>query len=278
MNENTSESLVIESPTKKPKVTVCMCTRNRAIRMLPAIKSIISQDFGLFEFIIINDASEDSTQKVLMQCSQQDPRIKIITLSTHNFITARNCMMLNTNSDYVAIMDSDDLCSPDKLAEQVKFLDEHPDIDVVGCKVKFGKLASKYSIPNTQKDWGHDFFEEAIKTENISMLLHFPTVMIRKSTLDRIFKNKIYFYPELQNGGEDTIFLYALYLNGAKFANISKPTYLYNYLEPDSISSTIGKHFDDNNFIFKYIHDKPLEQRLAKVKELYDKYENYKRK
>ena len=72
--------------------------------------------------------------------------------------------------------------------------------------------------------------------------------MIRKSTLDRIFPNKIYFYPELKNGGEDQIFLYTLYLNGAKFANISSATYLYNYLEyDDAISSTIGKHFDTEN-------------------------------
>ena len=83
----------------------------------------------------------------------------------------------------------------------------------------------------------------------------------------------------MQNGGEDTIFLYTLYLNGAKFANINTATYLYNYLEyDDSISGTIGKHYEENNFIFKYIHDKPINDRLTKVQELYNKYANYKRK
>lgn len=256
-----------------------MCTRNRAKRMLPAIKSILDQTYTWYEFIIINDASEDATANVLSQCSSQDPRIKIFNMNTHNFITARNMMILNADSDYIAFMDSDDVCSPNRLEEQIKYLDEHPDIDVVGCKIKFGKKASQYSIPNSEKDWGHEYFDTQIKNgENISMLTTFATVMIRKSTIDKIFKNRIYFYPELQNGGEDQIFLYALYINGAKFANVSNATYLYNYLEDEnSISASVGKHFDENNFIFKYIHNKPIDERLAKVKELYDKYENYKR-
>jgi glycosyltransferase involved in cell wall biosynthesis len=236
----------------------------------------LDQTFTHYDFNIINDASEDETEKVLKQCASQDSRIKVFNKSTHDFINARNMMFLNATSEYVAIIDSDDLCSPDKLAEQVKFLDEHPDIDVVGCKIKFGKKASQYRIPHTQNDWTHEYFEKQIEQgENISMLIHFPSIMVRKSTIDRIFKKGIYFYPEMKNGGEDQIFLYTLYLNGAKFANISKPTYLYNYLEfDDSVSGTIGKHFDENNFIFKHIHNKPLEYRLQKVKELYDKYEN----
>lgn len=260
------------------KLMVCMCTRNRAKRMLPAIKSILDQTYSWFEFTIINDASEDNTEQVLSQCAAQDKRIKIITMNTHNFITARNLMLLNGDAEYIAIMDSDDVCSPNRLELQVKYLDEHPDVDVVGCKIKFGKKASQFRIPNSEKSWSHEYFDEQLKKgENISMLTTFATIMIRKSTIDRIFKNNIYFYPEMQNGGEDQMFLYVLYLNGAKFANIPEATYLYNYLEDEnSISASVGKHFNNENFIFKYIHDKPIDERLTKVKELYDKYENYK--
>ena len=48
-------------------------------------------------------------------------------------------------------------------------------------------------IPNTQKNYTHEYFDECIKQgENSSLLMQFATIMIRKSTLDRIFKNKIY--------------------------------------------------------------------------------------
>lgn len=254
-------------------VTVCMCTRNRAQLMLPSIKCVLNQTYKNFNFLIINDASEDNTEQMLNKLMDMDERIKYISLSQHNFINARNAAFRNANSKYIALIDSDDKCSPDKLEEQVKYLDEHPEVDVVGCKIKFGTKTSHLSIPKSTNDWDNDYFQEEIKNENISMLLHFPSIMIRKSTLDRIFPNGIYFYPELCNGGEDQIFLYTMYLNGAKFANVSKPTYLYNYLEyDDAISASIGKHFNEDNFIFKYIHNKPFEERLKVVKELYDKY------
>ena len=61
---------------------------------------------------------------------------------------------------YVAIIDSDDKCSPDKLAAQAKYLDEHPDIDVVGCKIKFGKKTQHVSIPKSRQDWDNEYFQE----------------------------------------------------------------------------------------------------------------------
>ena len=254
-------------------VTVCMCTRNRAKLMLPSIKCILNQTYKNFDLLIVNDASEDDTEEMLKKLIYYDERIKYITLDKHDFINARNTAFINANTKYIAIMDSDDKCSPDKLAAQVKYLDEHPDIDVVGCKIKFGKKTQHLSIPKSRQDWDNEYFQEEIKNENISMLLHFPSIMIRKSTLDRIFPNGIYFYPELKNGGEDQIFLYTMYLNGAKFANVSEPTYLYNYLEyDDAISASIGKHFNEDNFIFKYIHNKPFDEKLKVVNDLYTKY------
>ena len=256
-------------------VSVCMCTRNRAYRMLPAIKCILDQTYKNFEFIIIDDCSTDETETVVNQLQKQDNRIKYIKLNEHDFIYARNLAFLSATGEYIALIDSDDKCSPNKLEEQIKFLDEHPDIDVVGCKIQFGAKTSNLSIPKTFNTWKDEYFKNELENnnENISMLLHFPSIMIRKETIHRIFKNNMYFYPELKNGGEDQMFLYSLYINNAKFANISNATYLYNYLEyDDSISSSIGKHFNENNFIFKYIHNKPLSDRIEITRKLYMKY------
>ena len=60
-------------------VSVCMCTRNRAYRMLPAIKCILDQTYKNFEFIIIDDCSTDETETVVNQLQKQDNRIKYIT-------------------------------------------------------------------------------------------------------------------------------------------------------------------------------------------------------
>ena len=139
----------------------------------------------------------------------------------HDFIYARNLAFLSATGEYIALIDSDDKCSPNKLEEQIKFLDEHPNIDVVGCKIQFGTKTSNLSIPKTFNSWKDEYFKNELENnnENISMLLHFPSIMIRKETIHRIFKNDIYFYPELKNGGEDQMFLYSLYINNVKFAN-----------------------------------------------------------
>ena len=102
-----------------------MCTRNRAYRMLPAIKCILDQTYKNFEFIIIDDCSTDETEEVVKQLQKQDNRIKYIKLNEHDFIYARNLAFLSATGEYIALIDSDDKCSPNKLYEQVKFLDEN---------------------------------------------------------------------------------------------------------------------------------------------------------
>lgn len=254
------------------KVSVCMCTRNRANIMLPAIKSILTQTYKNIEFIIIDDDSTDDTANVVNTFSRLYSNIQYYKLSEHNFIFARNTAFNQATGDYIALIDSDDICSPNKIEEQVKYLEAHPDIDVVGCKIKFGKKTSDLCIPKSMQEWDNEFFQEDIKTENISMLLHFPSIMFKRELLN-VFENNVYFYPELVNGGEDQIFLYTLYMKGAKFANCTSATYLYNYLEfDDAISATAGKHFDENNFVFKYIHGKPFEDKMKIVKQLYNNY------
>lgn len=254
------------------KVSVCMCTRNRAILMLPAIKSVLTQTYDNIEFIIVDDCSTDNTKQIIDELKQQYDNIKYIRLDNHDFINARNTAFRHATGDYIALIDSDDLCSPNKIEEQVKYLKENPDIDVVGCKIKFGKKTSNLSIPKSTIEWDNDYLQNEIKSENISMLLHFPAIMFRREVLKK-FTNDLYFYPELVNGGEDQIFLYTLFLKGAKFGNCTSCTYLYNYLEyDDAISATAGKHFDESNFIFKYIHGKPFDDKMKIVNELFDKY------
>lgn len=262
---------------EKILVSVCMCTRNRADIMLTAIKCILDQTYKNIELIIVDDASTDNTEEICNILAKQDSRIKYIRLEEHDFIRARNIAFANASGDYISLMDSDDLCAPDKIEQQVRFFEENPNIDLVGSRMMFGETTPNLSIPKTQFTWKHEYAKDQLEhiNENISMLFLFASIMIRKSILDKVFPNKIYFYPELKNGGEDQIFLYILYMNGCRFGNCETSIYLYNYLTyEDSISASVGKHFDKNNFIFKYIHNKPLKEKLDVCNQLYTKYKN----
>lgn len=259
------------------RVAILMCTKNRAYIMLYAIKCILEQTYKDFDFIIINDNSSDNTELILKNLQKQDNRIIYYNTTPNNcgLINARNLSFnYGMNYEYIAIIDSDDKCSPNKIMEQVKYLDNHKDIDVVGCKIKFGERAHSLTIPKTHIEYDNNYFNNELENnnENISMLIHFPSCMFRTSSLKTLkFNNDEFFKHELENGGEDQCFLYYLWLNGLQFANINTSIYLYNYLEyNDSISGNVGEHFNTNNYIFKYIHNKPLKDKITKISELYE--------
>lgn len=99
-----------------------------------AIESVLSQSFGEFEFIIVNDGSTDGTEKIIR--SYSDSRIRYINLVQNVGLSeALNAGLAVAQGKYIARMDADDLSSPTRFARQVNFLDGHPDYVAVGCFV-----------------------------------------------------------------------------------------------------------------------------------------------
>jgi glycosyltransferase involved in cell wall biosynthesis len=114
-----------------PKVTVLMSVLDGEKYIKPAIDSVLSQTFADFEFLIINDGSTDKTCEFI-KC-YDDPRIKLV----HNMANIGLTKSLNTGlrlalGEYIARMDYDDISMPKRLEDQVKYLDEHPEVMIVG--------------------------------------------------------------------------------------------------------------------------------------------------
>lgn len=247
-----------------------MCTYNRNILMLRSIKCILDQTFKDLELLIINDGSTDNTEEVLIQLEKQDSRIRHIT-KEHDFISTRTRAFKEAKGEYIALLDSDDLCPPNKIEEQVKFLDNNLEVDLVSTKIRFGNSDNEllYPLENLNHQQIINYLKEGQELSNIT---HFPSIMFRKKCLD-IFKDNI-FYPEFYQGGEDQAFLYTLLWKGYKFANINSTLYLYNYnVYEDSISSTVGKHFSDT-YLFTNFFGKPLNEKFEIIEKLYNKYNN----
>ena len=111
-----------------------------------AIDSVLSQSFTDFELIIINDCSTDRTSEILSDYASRDGRVKVHT----NEINLRLPSSLNkalslAEGKYVARMDADDICLPDRLEKQYAFMESHPDIALSSCRfmtLKNGVIAS----------------------------------------------------------------------------------------------------------------------------------------
>ena len=96
-----------------------------------AVASILRQTFTDFEFLITDDASDDDTWSRL--CAVKDPRMRLFR-NTRNVGAAacKNAMLEEAAGEFVAIMDGDDVCLPERFELQVRYLEEHPDYGVVG--------------------------------------------------------------------------------------------------------------------------------------------------
>ena len=115
-----------------PLVTVAMPVYNAAATVGLAIRSIQYQSLEDWELIVIDDGSVDQTREIIAQV--QDPRIRLIQEPYENLgLAARlnQCVRL-ARGRYVARMDGDDVAYPQRFARQVQYLEQYPEIDLLG--------------------------------------------------------------------------------------------------------------------------------------------------
>jgi len=96
-----------------------------------SISSIINQSFLDFEFVIVNDGSNDESQKIIK--SYNDSRIKLINNKTNVGLTkSLNIGLSKCRGKYIARMDADDFSMPSRLKIQCDYLKSNPSIDIIG--------------------------------------------------------------------------------------------------------------------------------------------------
>jgi glycosyl transferase family 2 len=111
-----------------------MSVYNGEAFLADALDSILNQTFRDFEFIIVDDGSTDNTAEILARYGQADARIRLHTHPTNAGIVASandGCRL--ATGEYVARMDADDVCAPNRFARQVDYLTRHPEIGVLGA-------------------------------------------------------------------------------------------------------------------------------------------------
>ena len=178
-----------------PKVSVVMSTYNRASVLPIAIESILNQTYTDFEFIIINDGSKDNTDEVIKYYAEEDARIIHLTNETNQgLIYSLNRGLDLAKGKYIARMDDDDKSVAFRLERQVKAMDMHPDIVVMGSGI-----IGRDTIPHKNKE--EPVIEDADKVElntYFSSGLAHPTIIIRRDFLEQhhVRYNPEYLYAE----------------------------------------------------------------------------------
>ncbi len=111
-----------------------MTTYNGERFLGKAIESVLFQSYKDLELIVVDDGSTDSSASVIRSFCEHDSRVRGIFLKRNLGIpSAANHGLRAARGEYVARMDSDDLCHHDRLRQQVSYLDKHKKIHVIGC-------------------------------------------------------------------------------------------------------------------------------------------------
>ena len=121
-----------------PAVSVLMPAYNAERFIAAAIESILRQTFIHYEFIIVDDASTDSTWSIIKNFAARDPRIQARRNETNLGIAGnRNLLLSLACGKYIAWQDADDQSFSDRLELQHAFLEQHPEVGIVGGYLQF---------------------------------------------------------------------------------------------------------------------------------------------
>lgn len=158
-----------------PKVTMLMGVYNGERTIREAIDSVLEQTYKDFELLIINDGSKDKSVEIIE--SIKDPRIRLVHNEKNmNLVPTFNRGLELAQGEYIARMDADDKCVPERLEKQVSFMDTHPGIGICGSWIKYFEGADAIvKLPEN-----HD---EIMCRLFFSNVIAHPTVIMRKKVL-----------------------------------------------------------------------------------------------
>lgn len=122
-------------PERAPTVSVLLCVHNGAAHLAAAVASLLHQDLADWELIVVDDASTDSTTDLLR--SFTDSRIRLLHNPVNLGLTrSLNIALRAARGEYIARLDADDTCHPERLARQAAFLDAHPAVGLLGTAAR----------------------------------------------------------------------------------------------------------------------------------------------
>ena len=168
-------------------ISICMLCYNHEKFVAESIESILSQTYENWELIIVDNASTDSSAKLIDTYVKQDSRITFLPQETNTFVSlGLNIAMKNAKGEYMALLSADDNFAPTKLEEQLGFMQTEA-LDLSFTWINAIDSHSKTSAPDMQA-W---FNKPDVRTLTDILRCYFkminvtnaPTVMLKTSLL-----------------------------------------------------------------------------------------------
>jgi glycosyltransferase involved in cell wall biosynthesis len=206
-----------DDSSSRPKVSVAMAVHNGGEYLTEAIDSILTQTYAEWELIVIDDGSTDQTASRLDPYAERDTRIRVTHQSNTGLATALQRAVAQCQGEYIARLDADDAMLPERLERQVRFLDDHPEIGLLGTAAE---LMDERSQPYCTYVWPTTDAELRHLLQRDNAFFH-SAVMLRSTVLREVGS-----YDARYGGAED----YELWLRMAQRCRLaSLPDALIRY-------------------------------------------------
>jgi len=166
-----------------PPLSIMMPLRNEERHLPAALRSLQRQSFRDWELIAVDDGSTDATPDLLAAAAQNDPRIRVLRLPPSGLVAALNAGLAACRAPWVARMDGDDVCHPERLARQLAYLAAHPETDLLACQVRHFPRPQLQEGMLAYEAWQNALLshEEILRDLWVESPLAHPTVIYRRA-------------------------------------------------------------------------------------------------
>lgn len=174
--------------SRPPRISVLLPVFNGERFLAEALESVLQQTERRFELIVVDDGSSDSTPMILRQYASCDGRVRPTRLERNEgIVAALNHGLGLVSSLYVARMDADDLCHPQRLELQADYLDAHPEMGLVACHTDYGGDADVHGGFAAFVAWTNSLLtpEQIARNRFVESPLIHPTVAFRHELVDK---------------------------------------------------------------------------------------------
>ncbi len=174
-----------------PVVSVIMPVFNGEHYLDQAIASVLAQTLADFELIVVDDGSTDQTPAILGRCAKNDARVRIVSRPNTGIVGALNDGIAVARGEFLARMDADDLCEPERFAKQVDYLCAHPECVILGTQVL---RIDPGDLPIGPEDQplDHEAILARLLEGGAGTLIH-PSVMMRRAAVEAVGRYRLEF-------------------------------------------------------------------------------------
>ncbi len=218
-----------------PKVSVIVPVYNVEKYIDKCLNSLVNQTYKNIEIIVVNDGTQDNSQKIIDNYSKKYSNVKSFIKKNGGLSSARNYGLKHAKGDYIAFVDSDDWVNP-KYIEKLFLKAISNNFDIVVCDLEYIYKNKNRVVSSNIQD---DIFEKNDLMKSMGYI--YPAVW-NKLYSKRLFKKNIRF--KLNVWFEDVEFIYKLYPSINSIGVVKEP--LYYYLQrPNAITNTFDKRLYD---------------------------------